>query len=50
MIEIIIDGGVATMLYQGQEEFLGEVSTEWLNNYVSNLRNDGFTVEIDYIS
>jgi hypothetical protein len=50
IIDIVVDGGSATALYSsGQEDFLGEVSSEWLDNYISNLKLDGHDVVVEYL-
>jgi hypothetical protein len=46
MIDIIIHSGTVTVLKDGEEDFIGEVSTEWLENYIHNLKEDGYDVNI----
>jgi hypothetical protein len=48
MVEIQLNGGTANAIYHdtGKEEFLGEISSEWLSNYIDNLERLGYLVHI----
>jgi hypothetical protein len=48
MVEIQLNGGTANAIYHdtGKEEFLGEITLEWLSNYIDNLERLGYLVHL----
>jgi hypothetical protein len=51
MVDIIISSGAATVLFinTGEELYLGEVSTQWLDQYATNLREHGYEVSVEVL-